>query len=71
MLASTNPIFSITMKSNEQVLCFNRSGGMVCDKLFIIPNETDSNVTAKIINEQDGENPKVHTFRLEEKAIKA
>ena len=44
---------------------------MICDKLFIIPKESDSNVTAKIINEQDGENPKVHTFRLEEKAIKA
>lgn len=68
---STNTVFSITMKNDPQILCLNVFGGTTCDKLFIIPRESDSNITAKIIHEQDEEKPLVYSFHLDDKVVKA
>lgn len=67
---STNAVFSITMKNDSQILCLNVFGGTTCDKLFIIPRESDSNVTAKIIHEQDSQNPLLYSFHLDDKVVK-
>jgi hypothetical protein len=68
---STNPVFSITMKNDTQVLCLNVLSEKTCDKVFIIPKESDANVTVKIIHEQDQEKPFKYLFHLEDKTIKS
>lgn len=67
---STNAIFSITMENDAQILCLNISSGTNCDKLFIIPKISDSSITAKIVHEQDKENPFLYSFHLEDKIVK-
>lgn len=67
---STEPIYSITMKEDIQVLCLNISSGTTCDKLFIVPKESGSSVVAKIVSEQDAEKPKQYSFRLDDKVVK-
>lgn len=59
------------MKNDTQVLCLNVFGGTTCDKLFIIPKELDSSVMAKIVHEQDKENPLLYSFYLENKIVKS
>ena len=67
---STNTVFSITMKDEIQVLCLNVSSETNCDKLFIIPKKSESNITGKILYEQDKENPKTYSFSLAVDTIK-
>lgn len=67
---SVNPVFSITMNKDVQVLCLNILSGKTCDKVFLIPKEADANVTAKIVHEQDQERPFKYLFYLEDKIVK-
>lgn len=67
---STNPVFSITMGNEPQMLCLSISESFACDKLFIVPKQLDSTVTAKIVAEQNKENPLLYSFRLEDTQVK-
>ena len=67
---STDPIFSITLKNDPQILCLNISDSLRCDKLFIIPKISDSIIGGKIAYEQDKEDPLFYSFRLQDKIIK-
>ena len=68
---SSNAIFSMTIKNDDQILCLNISSGMTCDKLFIISKGSESNIVAKILYEQNKENPRKYAFSLEIDDIKS
>lgn len=67
---SSDAIFSITTKNEDQILCLNIFSGTTCDKLFIVHKSSDSSVTAKIVHEQDKEDPKRYVFHLEDRVVK-
>lgn len=48
----------------------NVSSGTTCDKLFIVPIKSDENIIAKIVHEQDVDNPSKYLFHLGDKVIK-
>lgn len=69
-VASSDNIFSITMKDSPQVLCLNVFGGMTCDKLFLVAPASESSVTGSIVYEQDKEDPLSFSFHVADKVIK-
>lgn len=67
---STNAVFSITKKNEDQILCLNIFSGNTCDKYFIVSKDSDSTKTSvKIIREQDKENPLKYSFHIDNKVV--
>lgn len=67
---STNPIYSIVLWQEEQILCLSVFTDGNCDKIFIVPSKSQASVSAKIIYEQSAEDPLTYTFRLDSLRVK-
>ncbi|MDP2104049.1 MAG: PKD domain-containing protein, partial [Candidatus Gracilibacteria bacterium] len=67
---STNPVYSIALGQEQQILCLSVFVAGNCDKIFIVPAKGQSSVSAKIVYERDPENPLTYLFRLEDVRVK-
>ncbi|EKD29456.1 MAG: PKD protein, partial [uncultured bacterium (gcode 4)] len=67
---STNPVYSIALWQEQQILCLSVFVAGNCDKIFIVPAKWQSSVSAKIVYERDPENPLTYLFRLEDVRVK-
>lgn len=67
---SSDDTFSMSMKDVWQILCLSVFDGTNCDKLFIVPQISDSHVDGKIIHDQDKADPLAYSFHLTDRTIK-
>lgn len=68
---STQPVYSLVLWVEEQVLCLSVFTVDTCDKYFIVPSKSQASVSAKIIHERDPEDPLVYTFHLDNVRVKS
>jgi len=68
---SNEPIYSIVLWQEEQILCLSVFTASNCDKYFIVPSKSQASVSAKIIYDRDIENPLTYTFHLDNIRVKS
>lgn len=62
--ASNKKIYSTVITKKSQIVCLNVFWGNNCDKILIVPSESDPSVSAKILYDRDPTNPLLFIFSL-------